>query len=161
MAGHGFNTFKDLNEWKNAGAHNAFVLVAVETGLVGVLLFGLVLGSVFYMLCRRLLEPNANHVALGWGMALFVFLLTASMVDTSVNRKYLWFVLGIITLLVRFHGRTPAGAVPPPGDPAVDSGKIARPLPAHARAPRSAAPRTFLRASGPNSIRPRHGNESH
>jgi O-antigen ligase len=104
--GNGFNTFKRLNEWKHTGAHNAFVLIAVEDGLVGVLLFSLVLGSVFLSLVNLLKKEHGNPIALGWGMALFVFLGTVSLVDSAVNRKYLWFVLGIISLLVFYYGDT-------------------------------------------------------
>jgi O-antigen ligase len=107
LVGHGFNSFKLLNEWKNAGAHNAFVWIAVESGLVGVALFLVILGSVALVLWRKLRERDANSVVLGWGVGLLVFLVTVSGVDTSVNRKYLWFVLGIITLLAHHYGRHP------------------------------------------------------
>jgi len=104
LTGHGFNSFKRLNDWKHTAAHNAFVFLAVEDGLVGVLLFVLVLASVFLTLVEHLRRRDANHLALGWGVALFVFLLTVSAVDTSVDRKYLWFVFGIISLLVQHYG---------------------------------------------------------
>jgi len=102
--GNGFNTFKRLNEWKHTGAHNAFVLIAVEDGLVGVFLFILILGSVFLSLLNLLKRESGNPIALGWGMALLVFLSTVSLVDSAVNRKYLWFVLGIISLLILYYG---------------------------------------------------------
>ena len=73
---------------------------------MGVLLFSLVLGSVFLSLVNLLKKEHGNPIALGWGMALFVFLGTVSLVDSAVNRKYLWFVLGIISLLVFYYGDT-------------------------------------------------------
>ena len=103
--GHGFNSFKQLNEWKHTGAHNAFVLIGVEDGLLGLLFFCLILASVFLSLLTLFKEKNVNSLALGWGMALFIFLGTVSVVDSAVNRKYLWFVLGIISLLVYYYGQ--------------------------------------------------------
>jgi O-antigen ligase len=105
LFGHGFNSFKRLNEWKHTGAHNAFVLIGVEDGLLGLFFFGLILGSVFLSLMKLFPKKNINPIALGWGMALFVFLGTVSAVDSAVNRKYLWFVLGIISLLVYYYGQ--------------------------------------------------------
>jgi O-antigen ligase len=104
LFGHGFNTFKQLNEWKHTGAHNAFVLVTFENGLIGLLLFTLILGSVFLNLLNLYRNKDINPIGLGWGMALFVFLGTVSLVDSAVNRKYLWFVLGIISLLIYYYG---------------------------------------------------------
>lgn len=112
LVGHGFNSFKPLNDWGHNGAHNSFVLIAVEDGLIGVFLFVLILGSIFYALWRKLSEERSETVALGWGMALFVFVTTASAVDSSVNRKYLWFVLGLISLLIHYYGtRAPSEEV--------------------------------------------------
>lgn len=107
LVGHGFNSFRRVNEWGHEGAHNSFVLIAVEDGLIGIALFLLVLGSVFYPLWITLRRDDSNAVAMGWGVALFVFLATVSVVDSSVNRKYLWFVLGLISLLVHFYGKQP------------------------------------------------------
>lgn len=104
LFGHGFNSFKELNEWKHTGAHNAFVLIAVEDGLIGLFFFLLIFGSVFIKLWNALMEKHASPIALGWGMALLVFLGTVSLVDTAVNRKYLWFVLSLITLIVHYFG---------------------------------------------------------
>lgn len=111
FVGHGFNSFRRVNEWGHEGAHNSFVLIAVEDGLIGVGLFLLVLGSVFYPLWVTLRKDGSNAVAMGWGVALFVFLTTVSVVDSSVNRKYLWFVLGLISLLVHFYGTQPTSEV--------------------------------------------------
>ncbi|MBT8488491.1 MAG: O-antigen ligase family protein [Gemmatimonadetes bacterium] len=111
FVGHGFNSFRRVNEWGHEGAHNSFVLIAVEDGLIGVVLFLLVLGSVVYPLWITLRNDDSNAVTLGWGVALFVFLATVSVVDSSVNRKYLWFVLGLISLLVHFYGKQPTPEV--------------------------------------------------
>ncbi len=131
LVGHGFNSFKRLNEWGHNGAHNSFVLIAVEDGLVGVFLFLLILGSIFYALWSRLSEEDSDAVALGWGMALFVFLTTVSAVDSSVNRKYLWFVLGLISLLVHYYGANPRSV--------------------------EAAPRRAAPSETPLGVYPRHG----
>ena len=104
LLGHGYNSFKRQTQWQYAGAHSAYVLIAVEDGLIGLMLFFLILGSVFVRLWYLLMEKNANPVALAWGMALLVFLMTVSAVDTAVNRKYLWFGLGLISLLVHYYG---------------------------------------------------------
>lgn len=106
LFGHGFNSFKRLNEWKHTGAHNAFVLVTIEDGLVGLFLFLLIFGSVFLTLFNLFTHKDSNPTALGWGLALFVFLGTVSAVDSAVNRKYLWFVLGLISLLVYYYGNS-------------------------------------------------------
>lgn len=105
LFGHGFNTFKQLNEWKHTGAHNAFVLLAIEDGLLGVFLYCLIIGSVFFSLFNLNRIKVVNPVALGWGLALLVFLVIVSLVDSAVNRKYLWFVLGIISLLIYYYGQ--------------------------------------------------------
>lgn len=112
LVGHGFNSFRRVNEWGHEGAHNSFVLIAVEDGLIGVVLFLLILGSIFYALWSTLSEEESDTVALAWGVALFVFLTAVSAVDSSVNRKYLWFVLGLISLLVHYYGRRPPSEEP-------------------------------------------------
>jgi O-antigen ligase len=105
LFGHGFNSFGRENEWKpGGGAHNAFVLVGVENGLIGLLLLFLILGSAFIELWKLFIKPNTSPIALGWGMALLVFLVTVSLVDSAVDRKYLWFTLGLISLLVHYYG---------------------------------------------------------
>jgi O-antigen ligase len=80
------------------------VLVGVENGLIGLLLLFLILGSAFIELWKLFIKPNTSPIALGWGMALLVFLVTVSLVDSAVDRKYLWFTLGLISLLVHYYG---------------------------------------------------------
>jgi O-antigen ligase len=102
--GHGFDSFAEKNPYLNKPAHNAYVRISVENGLIGLVLFGLILGSVVRKLWNLFWQRGANPFAVACGMALFTFLAIASMVDSAVDRKYLWFVLGLITLLLRYFG---------------------------------------------------------
>jgi O-antigen ligase len=102
--GHGFDSFAEENPYFNKPAHNAYVRISVENGLIGLSFFILILGSVFRKLWKLFWQRGANSFAVAWGMALFTFLAIASMVDSAVDRKYLWYVFGLITLLIRHYG---------------------------------------------------------
>jgi O-antigen ligase len=106
--GHGFDSFAEANPYFNKPAHNAYVRLSVENGLIGLSLFVLILGSVFGKLWKLFWQRGANSFAVAWGMALFTFLAIASMVDSAVDRKYLWYVFGLIALLVRYYGEDDA-----------------------------------------------------
>ena len=80
-------------------AHNAFLSIAVTTGLVGLLLFAALFGSVFV----GLLAHSARRADF---FVLLVALIVATMPANNENNKYLWFILALlsagrpITLLV-------------------------------------------------------------
>lgn len=102
--GIGFDSFARENPFYHKPAHNAYVLVAVEAGVIGLSLYLLLLGSVFRKLWNLFLQPSTHLASLACASALFTFLLVVSMVDSAVDRKYLWYVLALIILLVRYYG---------------------------------------------------------
>jgi O-antigen ligase len=104
LLGHGFDSFAEKNPYFNKPAHNAYVLISVENGLIGLFLFVLILGSLVRKLWNLFWQRGANPFAVAWGTALFTFLAIASMVDSAVDRKYLWYVFGLIALLLRHYG---------------------------------------------------------
>jgi O-antigen ligase len=73
-------------------AHNLFVLVGAESGLIGILILLLVLAaSVFPSLKRR-------DGSLGFRVVLFLVLLTVSSVANVMTSKVLWFALAFLSL---------------------------------------------------------------
>lgn len=116
--GHGFDSFAHkfpyylarsglsdiFYSWETKQPHNAFVFITADLGLIGLFLFLAVLVSVFRKVWGLLHEDQANTSALAWGMALFAFLIIASTVDSAVDRKYLWYTLSLITLMIRYWG---------------------------------------------------------
>jgi O-antigen ligase len=111
--GHGYNSFKyEYTRYLDTGgdiknAHNAYVLMGCELGMVGVVLFIAVLLTVFAKVWRLFSAKGVNGAAIApWCMALFAFVFVATMVDSAVERKYVWYTLGLITLLTRFYSDT-------------------------------------------------------
>ncbi len=103
--GHGLHSFTRENVYNSKGAHNSFVMVSVETGLIGLVFFLLVLGSTHRELWLLFRREGAASPALAWGAGILAFLLVSSMADSAVNRKYFWYGLSLITLIVRHCGR--------------------------------------------------------
>lgn len=116
--GHGFDTFPDqflrfaeqtglsnffhVNEAKQP--HNAYVKIISELGIPGMILFAGVLASVAARVRKLLIDKQVNVSALAWTLALLVYLLVATFVDSAVIRKYFWYTLSLIVLLVQYWG---------------------------------------------------------
>ncbi|MGE5251972.1 MAG: O-antigen ligase family protein [Bacteroidota bacterium] len=96
----GLSNYFHVNEAK--GAHNAFVLTGVELGLVGIGLLVALLAYVFRKVWKltRLNPPNLPTLSSVW--ALTTFLVLSMLVDSAVDRKYLWYGLALVTLLIRY-----------------------------------------------------------
>jgi O-antigen ligase len=96
----GLANYFHVNEAK--GAHNAFVLTGVELGLIGIGLLIALLVYVFRKVWKlyRLNPPNLP--TLSSVLALTTFLVLSMLVDSAVDRKYLWYGLALVTLLVRY-----------------------------------------------------------
>jgi exopolysaccharide production protein ExoQ len=82
--------------------HNAFMRVLVDMGMIGLFLFLAILVVFFRRAWRVLHDRQANATAVACGMSLIAFVLNASMVDSSVDRKYLWYILAIIMFVARY-----------------------------------------------------------
>lgn len=87
-------------------AHNTYVLLSAELGLIGIVLFVAILISSLSKILRLLSDKQANMSAFAWGLALFAFLMIATNVDIAVLRKYFWYNLGLITLLAQYWGHS-------------------------------------------------------
>lgn len=116
LLGHGFESFADrfliyaergnlsaFGHQESKTAHNSFVGIIAQFGLIGISLFLAVLASVFDKVRSLSRSRPPNVPALASVSALIVFLLIANFVDYAVARKYLWYVLGIITLLAEYR----------------------------------------------------------
>lgn len=102
--------------WKPKEPHNAFVRVIVDLGLIGLTIFLTLLGTATRKIWQAWRDQGVSRFAVVWSIVLFVFLLNASMVDSSIDRKYLWYGLCLITLILRYLGgeqRLAAGASGP------------------------------------------------
>jgi len=104
LLGHGLHSFERENAHDSKGAHNSFVMVSVETGLIGLVFFLLVFASMLRELRLLLHRAGAASPALAWGTGVLAFLLVSSMADSAVSRKYFWYGLSLITLIVRHCG---------------------------------------------------------
>lgn len=116
LGGHGIGTFASEfphflvhsgvagipASWQSKQPHNAFVMVATELGSIGLLLLLTVLGSVFKRLRELAKREPGEAFTLAWASALSMYLLIATLVDSAVDRRFFWYVLALITLLVRF-----------------------------------------------------------
>ena len=71
-------------------AHNAFLAIAVTTGLVGLLLFA----GMFAMVFVGLMAHSARHADY---FVLLAALIVATMPANNENNKYLWFILAILS----------------------------------------------------------------
>jgi O-antigen ligase len=100
----GLANFFHVNEAK--GAHNAYVLVGVELGLVGLLLLVALLVEVFRKVLRFWFEKKPDIPSLASALSLFIFLALSMTVDSAVDRKYFWYGLALVTLIVRYAPRT-------------------------------------------------------
>lgn len=89
-------------DWQSKPPHNAFVMVATELGCIGLLLLLAVLGSVFKRVRELVNRESGKVFTLAWASALATYLLIATFVDSAVDRRYFWYVLALITLLIRF-----------------------------------------------------------
>jgi len=65
-------------------AHNCYLQVAAETGLIGLSFFLALLGTFFFRLRSRIqkIEPNARLIALGMAAGLLAFV-TQAAIDTN------------------------------------------------------------------------------
>lgn len=110
--GHGFESFsynfvtyaedsrlRGIFHQQDKAPHNSLIGIVAQLGLIGFYLFLAVLISVFRKVWLLWREKQASIPALAWVSALIVFLMVANSVDYAVDRKYLWYVLGIITLI--------------------------------------------------------------
>lgn len=110
--GHGFESFANkFSTYAESGAvgglafredkspHNSFIGVSAQLGLIGFGLFIAVLASVFQKAWSLYSEKQVNIPALAWVSSLIVFLIIANSVDYAIDRKYLWYILGLITLI--------------------------------------------------------------
>lgn len=104
----GLANFFHVNEAK--GAHNAFVLVGVELGLVGIGLLVALLIDVFRKVWRLLRKSSPDIASLASALSLFIFIVLSMTVDSAVDRKYFWYGLALVTLLVRYAAGSPAPA---------------------------------------------------
>jgi O-antigen ligase len=121
-------------------AHNSYLSVLVEEGLVGLLLFLAMFGTVFLaVLDLPTLERR-------FALVLLATLGIAMLPLTWEDRKSAWFILAALLGLARAHLARTGGAVRPQLAPR--AGSFARP-------PRKARPLTPLAAPGPDTHRGR------
>jgi O-antigen ligase len=115
--GHGYESFSHLFPYylsksdypdafpvmKNKTPHNSFMSVLANLGFIGMILFLLIWLSLFKQLWNYFNNHNLKTGGVAWGMALFSFLFIASMVDTSINRRYFWYISALLVLIPRFY----------------------------------------------------------
>ncbi len=107
LLGHGVNTFMSnyLDYWVGGErmpryAHNCYLQVAAETGLIGLSFFLALLGTFFFRLRSRIqkIEPNARLIALGMAAGLLAFVTQAG-IDTNFyamrQAALFWTVAGL------------------------------------------------------------------
>ena len=107
LLGHGVNTFMSnyLDYWVGGErmpryAHNCYLQVAAETGLIGLSFFLALLGTFFFRLRSRIqkIEPNARLIALGIAAGLLAFVTQAG-IDTNFyamrQAALFWTVAGL------------------------------------------------------------------
>ena len=85
-------------------AHNLFLEIAAETGLVGLAAFGAIVGSAFYGLRRaeRLLTQRGryNEAGIAWALAVgLIGYLAASFFLHGAYPRYFWLLIGIALAL--------------------------------------------------------------
>jgi O-antigen ligase len=132
IMGYGAATYKQaITPWLGSlaqVAHNSYLSVLVEEGVVGFALYGMMFVSVLLALLN--LPPPERRFAL----ILFVTLATAMLPLTWEDRKPVWCILGILLGLSQAWGGESRPAVPVPA-----AGRIApaihRPLAARAAGP--------------------------
>jgi O-antigen ligase len=86
-------------------AHNTFLSVAAETGLVGLLLFLGMLAATSVALtraARQRMSDRLRPIARGYLIGLVGFLVAALFLSMEVN-KWLWLVVGLAVAFARFH----------------------------------------------------------
>jgi O-antigen ligase len=107
--GYGVGTFKHaITPQLGASsqvAHNSYISVLVEEGLVGFILFAAMLLSVLAAL-RRLPRPDRR-----FGLVLFCTLLVTMLPLTWEDQKPVWVVLSALMALSQVPGAVPAGRV--------------------------------------------------
>lgn len=84
------------------GAHNAFVRIILEMGVVGLGLFLAIWISIGSRILVGLRDSESNTEVLGVAAAVFIYLLISSMVDDSLHRQYLWFGFALVTLITYY-----------------------------------------------------------
>jgi O-antigen ligase len=115
--GHGYDSFGHYfdyyagssglglpNSQESKAPHNSFVGILVQFGVIG---FALFLAVMFSALRRAWVvwrKGSNNSSALAWVAALAAFLVVANFVDYAIDRKYLWYALGLIVLIARYWG---------------------------------------------------------
>jgi O-antigen ligase len=124
LQGHGFDSFGHYfdyyagssglglpNSQESKAPHNSFVGIAVQFGVVGFVLFLAVMFSAFRKAWVVWRKGSKNGSALAWVAALGAFLVVASFVDYAIDRKYLWYALGLIVLIAQYWGAEEAKQV--------------------------------------------------
>jgi O-antigen ligase len=86
--------------------HNAHVRVTTEYGMVGLVFWFGILISTVRRVSSQYFNGRVNPRALAACMALIAFLFVSSTVDSSVDRKYLWYCLSLITLFMTYWGHS-------------------------------------------------------
>ena len=118
--GHGFNTFSlefrpyyedsgltgSFHVAESKHAHNAYVQLATELGLIGLGLFIAIVMNLFNQAVQLLKNREINTIA--FFLALFTFLFVATMVDSGITRKYLWYTFSILALMTQYGLRSKA-----------------------------------------------------
>ena len=110
IMGYGVSTFK-LAITPQLGsaaqvAHNSFLSVVVEEGLVGLMFYLLMLLSVYLAILRL---PRFQRK---FALILFVTLVTAMMPLTWEDQKEVWLVMGLLVAMASVQGAGPNSAVP-------------------------------------------------
>ena len=84
----------------------------MQFGVVGFTLFLAVAFSAFRKTWAIWRSGPRNNATLAWVAALAVFLVAANFVDYAIDRKYLWYVLGLITLIALYGGAEEKASTP-------------------------------------------------
>jgi len=119
--GHGINTFmrifqiyRGLPPMDPTYAHNCYIQLAAETGLVGVLCFFWIIGTMFHQLIGKIKlyfmqDQNLGALAIGLLSGIFAFLVH-SFFDTHFYSLqlsvYLWFMVGILVSISNISNTT-------------------------------------------------------
>jgi O-antigen ligase len=120
IQGHGFNSFSQefrpyyddsgltgsFHVAESKHAHNAYVQLATELGLIGLGVFIAMAMNLFYRAVQLLKYREIGTIA--FFLAIFTFLFVATMVDSGITRKYLWYTFSILALMTQYGVRSNA-----------------------------------------------------
>jgi O-antigen ligase len=100
----------------NLGAHNMYVQLAAETGLVGFSMFMLLIGLTLVHLnrLRRHSNPFVGAIALAW-LACFILLLIRGLTTHFYSEKFIWFIMGVSQWLPVLGAQAVQAAAPSAG----------------------------------------------